>query len=247
MNGKLRSATPAPGVTPFEDNPSGPIHLRDHNLHFESAGVNLEQDEDLKLVYDEQFRFFISSSIIGPFTEHLDYAHVNVGLSTHKPTALSCLIASRNVASHQSTRSKLLPSPQPFSIGTATSADSITGVISNGPELLIPRTTIGDSVRERPIQLANDSWEICIFCFSHTNDVFRSSNKGLNSGRFIATHWFSAKPIGGIVVSDEALEELIDFLTDFLSYVRGAGVGVLHVCGYKEGQINFVVSAVYAP
>jgi hypothetical protein len=171
------------------------------------------------------------------FTDYLDASEIRIGLAPHPPVNVHCMVAAQKENSDKSTTFELLPFKQPFQVGTSRDVDRLTGVISNGPELLIPRVLDRDTTKEKPVCLANETWEIDIHSFAHTNQLFR--NKRQNAGRHAASHWFTARPSQIGTVSDQSIEELISCLSQLLTYARGARVGIFNVCGFRGEKKEF--------
>lgn len=238
MNGEVESVEVPPSVSAFENNPFGPLSLNDSCFNCEVEGLSPEQRAIVELRYDERFNLRVSvSSSIG-WIARTESLGVRVQLLSNQAISIPCMATSWSIKSDSSSRLDLLPVRQPVVIGSTIDLEYITGVISNGPELLIPLVTSGGVTKARAVHLVNERWDINIFRFSHTEQLFKNAKQ--NEGRYGITHWFTAKPRPTTDVSSRAIEELIISLTQLLSYVRGASVGVLHVYGYRGAEIAFV-------
>jgi hypothetical protein len=195
----LKKVEPTTNVIGFENNPFGPASLRYLNLECEVVSPFSATESTTEIRYDERFDLRLTLLATMTHKHFLDSVEIQLQLAGQQPTNIVCMVTAQQENSKQSTRLELMPFKKPVLVGSCSKADYVTGVISNGPDLLIPRFTDGDTTKEKPARLTNDAWEIDIHNFSHTSQLFR--DKRANAGRHAASHWFAARPLRDGIIS----------------------------------------------
>lgn len=213
----------------FSNSSTGPIQFEIPGMALAILDGQTISDAKFSVFYDEQFDLRIRMQSEGDLSPKTVFEDRKLALS-FKQEGLGefpCIATKITLGSNAGITTELLPFQQPVVLDKKISVPALTGVISNGPNFLIPTYSNPERTEQRPVIVTFGEWSISIYQFPHTRGSFE--NRPSLSGRKIVTHWFKIVRVDGLAfLGNNAVPPLVDFL-DFLSFMRGARVGVFHV------------------